>query len=161
MKRPYKKLPGIMLIFSLLLLTACASTPEFSTEGVNLDLQPSTAADQLGQKVIWGGTIIDIRNLADKTRLEVLSYPLTDTYRPQVKGSAKGRFIVEKAGYLEAREFRPGKVITVSGTLLSSQSGKIGDAEYLYPVVEAARLKLWKERSTPRLHFGIGIGINN
>ena len=156
-----QKIAGFFVILSLLLLSACASTSEFSSEGVNLDLQPSMAADQVGQKVIWGGTIIDIRNLADKTRLEILSYPLTDDHRPQVKGSAKGRFIVEQAGYLEAREFGPGKLITVSGSLLSPQSGKIGDAEYLYPVVQASRLKLWKERGSTRLHFGIGIGIHN
>ena len=149
------------MIGSLLLLTACAGTPEFSTEGVNLDLNPSTAADQLGQQVIWGGTIIDIRNLADKTRIEVLSYPLTKAHRPLVKGSAQGRFIVEKAGYLEAKQFRPGSIITVSGSLQSPQSGRIGDAEYVYPVVQAGQLKLWKERGASRVHFGIGIGISN
>ena len=161
MKYLLQKSAGFVLVFSLLLLSACASTSEFSSEGVNLDLQPSMAADQVGQKVIWGGSIIDIRNLAEKTRLEVLSYPLTDAHRPQVKGSAKGRFIVEHTGYLEAREFGPGKLITVSGTLLSPQSGKIGDAEYLYPVVQASQLKLWKELATPSLRFGIGIGIHN
>ena len=151
------------LVFACLalLLTACASSQSFNTEGVNLKLKPADAGSQMGQKVIWGGSIIDIRNLTDKTRLEVLAFPLSNNFRPDATATAQGRFIVENPGYLEPREYAPGKLISVSGTLLSPQSGKIGDAEYLYPVVKASTIRLWKEKAKSSVRFGIGIGIHN
>ena len=71
------------LVFACLalLLTACASSQSFNTEGVNLKLKPADAGSQMGQKVIWGGSIIDIRNLTDKTRLEVLAFPLSNNFQ--------------------------------------------------------------------------------
>ena len=150
----------------LSVLAACASGPTFDTSGVDRALTPRRVAAQVqdagGKRVLWGGVILATTNLRERTDIEVLAYPLDADNRPRRDDDPLGRFIIEQAGYLEAREFGPGKLITVSGTLLSPQSSKIGDAEYLYPVVQASQLKLWKERAgTPRLHFGIGIGIHN
>lgn len=144
-----------------LLAVACASVPEFKTEGVDLSLKPATAAGRTGDKVIWGGSIIDITNLPDKTRIEVLAYPLDNDFRPIKGKNTQGRFLVEKPGYLEPKDYRPGKDITVVGTLGKSQTGKIGEATYHYPVVQATRVELWQPKSQSNIQFGIGIGIHN
>lgn len=149
------------IILIALLAAACATSQPFNTQGVNLKLKPGNAVDEVGQKVIWGGTIIEIKNLADKTRLEVLSFPLGSQFRPDASATAQGRFIVDNPGYLEAREYAPGKLITVSGVLQAPQIGKIGDAVYRYPVVKSTSIRLWKEQARSSVRFGIGIGIRN
>lgn len=143
-----------------ILLTACASQPLFDRSGVDDGLKPDTAQDQLDQVVLWGGTIIDSQNLSDRTRLEVLAYPLRHDFQPDVNAATEGRFIVEQAGYLETREYAPGREISVKGRLQSSRSGRIGNSEYRYAVVEAEQIKLWPvEKNRGRFSFGIGVSI--
>jgi len=144
-----------------LAMAACAGVPEFKTQGVDLSIQPANSLGKQGQQVIWGGSIIDIRNLTDKTRIEVLAYPLDSDFRPIKDKPTQGRFIVEKSGYLEPKDYRPGKFITAVGVLAKPQTGKIGEAIYHYPVVQASRVELWKPRSESNFQFGIGIGIHN
>ena len=48
-----------------------------------------------------------------------------------------------KQGYLEAEIFAKGRMITGGGTVVGTQSGKIGEVEYEFPVIEVEELKLW------------------
>jgi outer membrane lipoprotein len=151
---------ALILFFLAGILSACATPPPFDASGVNLSLRAATAVEEAGQTVIWGGTIIDSQNLSDRTRLEVLAYPLRDNFYPELDEEAEGRFIVEKLGYLETQEYAPGRIISIKGRLQQSQSGQIGEASYRYAVVEADEIKLWSEnegRSGFQFHFGIGI----
>lgn len=154
----------------VLAMAGCASSPEFDETGVDRSLTPKLAADRgqdiVGQRVIWGGTIIDSRNLEDDTRLEVLGYPLNDWERPRDSGSAQGRFLVLKSGYLETADYAPGRQITVVGPIEALQEGRIGESAYTYPVVRADTLHLWEPESSrsssgPRVNFGIGVIFSN
>jgi outer membrane lipoprotein len=53
--------------------------------------------------------------------------------------------------------------VTVVGAVTGNRTGKVGEAQYIYPVVFASRLYLWppetQHSSDPQFHFGIGIGI--
>lgn len=151
-------------------LAGCASSPDFDETGVDRSLTPKLAADRgqeiVGQRVIWGGTIVDSRNLEDDTRLEVLGYPLNDWERPRDSGSAQGRFLVLKSGYLETADYAPGRHITVVGPIEALQDGRIGESAYIYPVVRADTLHLWKPESSrggggARVNFGIGVIFSN
>lgn len=151
-----------LIIVSLfgIVLAACASQPLFDRSDVDGALKPDTAQDQLDQVVLWGGTIIDSQNRSDHTRLEVLAYPLGPDFQPDLNAATEGRFIVEQAGYLETREYAPGRSISVKGRLQSSRTARIGNSEYRYAVVEAEQIKLWPlEQSRGRFSFGIGISI--
>jgi outer membrane lipoprotein len=153
-----------------LLLTACASTPRFETEGVSTDVTPQAAArasaGAADQQVLWGGVIVGSRNLRDTTQLEILSYPLTDEQRPNTNQSPRGRFLAVQPGYVETADFAPGRLITVRGRLQERVSGKIGEADYTYPVVAVEDLELWQPQAAaertgvrPRFNFGIGVMI--
>ncbi|MBA1146123.1 Slp family lipoprotein [Ectothiorhodospiraceae bacterium WFHF3C12] len=154
----------------LLTLAGCASSPEFDETGVDRSLTPKLAADRgegvVGERVIWGGTIIDSQNLAEETRLEVLAYPLNSWERPRESGTAQGRFLVLRSGYLETADYAPGRQITVVGPVDALQDGRIGETSYTYPVVRADTLHLWREESAgassgPRVNFGIGVIFSN
>lgn len=152
-----------------LLLAACASTPRFETEGVRTDITPQaavrTSAGELGQEVLWGGVIVESRNLRDATQFEILSYPLGEDQRPDTNKQPRGRFLAVQPGYAETADFAPGRLITVRGQLQEQVRGRIGEADYTYPVVAIEDLELWRPQTVaeprlrPRFNFGIGVMI--
>lgn len=148
------------------LLPGCASTPDFDTTQVDQSLTPQSivAEPELsrGKTALWGGTILDIRNLKDTTQIEVLAYPLNSFYRPLLESKPLGRFIIQHQGYLEPSNYAQGRLLTVLGSVSDSQHGKVGESSYSYPVISAQQLHLWSpdnERSRTNFHFGIGIRL--
>lgn len=158
-----------LLICTLLLAVGCASTkPRFDTSSVTAGVTPqSTSAETVEQmpEVLWGGVIVNSSNLADATQLEVLAYPLNDKQRPNTARAPIGRFLAVSPGYLETADYAQGRLITVRGRLQETAVGKIGEANYTYPVVDILDSQLWKPEdyarpaSQPRVNFGIGVMI--
>lgn len=153
------------LIF-LLMLAGCASSPKFDTSQVDQSLTPQAVnaepQESKGKSVLWGGTILDTRNLEDSTQIELLAYPLNSSQRPIQSSKPLGRFIVRQAGYLEPTTYAQGRLLTVLGSVGDSQPGKVGAANYTYPVILADKIQLWSpesEGSNSTFHFGIGIGF--
>jgi outer membrane lipoprotein len=152
-------------VILLFLLAACASTPSFDTSGVDRSLTPQRVAARpqgaVGKNVQWGGTIVDTTNLQGSTQMEVLAYPLDADGRPRADSNAQGRFIFERAGYLEPATYADGRLITVVGKVTGARVGKVGESDYTYPVVAARQLYLWPaggRREGARTYFGIGVG---
>jgi len=156
------------LYLSLLVLAVagCAGTPPFDTARVTQDLTPSKVIAQpvphLDKMVIWGGIILDTRNQEDSTQIEVLAYPVNRAQRPSLEESPQGRFIIRHQGYLEPVTYTQGRRLSVLGKISETQMGKVGDSDYLYPVIDSEQLKLWPEGyrgGNPRTTFHLGIGV--
>lgn len=158
----------ITLLFTALTLSACATSPKFDTSDIDASINPKRAVDEIKTlqniPVLWGGIIIASNNLKDLTQLEILAYPLDINQRPDIEQSPLGRFLANQEGYLETTDFAQGRLITVRGTLKDKQIGRIGESEYVYPVVKINQLHLWKKQSEfsePRIQFGIGVMFHN
>ncbi|MDZ7747465.1 MAG: Slp family lipoprotein [Halofilum sp. (in: g-proteobacteria)] len=164
--------PGRWLaaVLAAAVLGGCASGP-LRDEGVATELTPQGVADDpvpaTGRTVLWGGVIVAARNLAERTRIEIVAYPLDPrSQRPLLQEAPVGRFLAYEEGYLETAEYRQGRRITVRGTVSGTEPGRVGEADYTYPTVTVEALELWPEqdarpRSEPRFHFGIGIILSN
>lgn len=146
-------------------LGACATS--FDVGDAERGVTPRAAAENLaplrGRVLAWGGTIVASRNLADRTELEVLAFPLDRNNRPQRDAPHAGRFIAVHAGYLETADYAAGRALTALGTVRETRAGTVGEARYLYPVLVVTRLQLWPKDPAAtelRVHFGIGIGIS-
>jgi len=157
--------PALLALLPALLLGACASTPTFNTAGVDPFLTPQsvTASPQAatGKSVQWGGTIIGVTNLPDRTQIEVLAYPLNSKARPQVDGSALGRFFLEQSGFLDPATYKQGRQISAVGSISGTRNSKVGEASYDQPVVDARQIYLWPEDQGPQgsgVTFGVGVG---
>ena len=153
-----------LLLFGL--LTACASTPEFDTTQVDRSLTPQGVVAEpdvnFGRMTLWGGTILDTRNLKNSTRFEVLAYPLDSSHRPLLEQKPLRRFIISYNGYLEPATYAQGRLLTVLGTVSTGQSGKVGESTYTYAVINSKQLHLWSldsGRNRTSFHFGLGIGL--
>ena len=145
-------------------LSGCASTPRFDTTLVDRSLTPEKARSQddasQGKSVLWGGVILDFRNLQDTSQLEILAYPLNSSERPLQNEKPLGRFILLHQGFLEPTVYLQGKLLSAIGTIGPSQPGKVGESEYVYPVLNAQKIQLWAPKSdSVRSSFHIGIGI--
>ncbi len=154
------------LLLLALLLAGCASGP-LKTEGVSA-LTPGEAAgsDSVGETVLWGGVIVNATNLPERTRLEIVSYPLDSrSQRPRIDAEPGGRFLAYKQGYLETAEYGRGRRVTVRGDVTGSEQGQVGEAPYTYPTVEVEALELWPEARSrgdgSRFRFGVGVIFSN
>lgn len=158
-----RRLYNTLILLGAVLLVGCASGPKYPTDGVELTLTPhqavAEAASVRGKTILWGGMIISSSNLKDQSRLEILAYPLDSNQYPQIDSPPLGRFLLIKDGYLETVDYAPGRLVSVRGPLAGTESGKVGDTSYTYPVVTTRDIFLWPRarRSDPRVHFGVGV----
>ncbi len=93
--------------------------------------------------VRWGGVILETRNLADSTELIILSQPLGVAGEPILGDRTQGRFIARFARFVEPSLYPREQRITVHGRIRGGERRKIGDYEYLYPVVDVDAQYLW------------------
>lgn len=150
-----------------LFVGACATSTPYDIGGADPRVTPSEAAKDvrgmLNHNVAWGGLIAAVKNLKDKTEIEVVAYPLDSSNRPDAEAAPTGRFIVIHPGYLETADYAPSRLITAVGIVKETREGMVGEARYVYPVVMADKLHLWPKpsakRNEPRFHFGVGVGI--
>jgi outer membrane lipoprotein len=140
-----------------LLLTGCAAQMPTQLRTTVAALTVAAAreapAQHTGARVRWGGSILAVRNAADRTDIEVLAQPLDAAGRPQpdapAAADAYGRFIARFAGFLDPAQYPQGRLLTVTGTLTGVETRDVGDYPYRYPVVAATAKHLWPEPTAP------------
>jgi len=115
-----------------------------------------------GTVVLLGGEIIKTENMPNKTVIIVLQRSLAYRQEPASEGESKGRFIVSAPDFLDPAIYRPRRKITVVGSVMGTEVRPLGELEYAYPVIEKKELYIWPPEAapatSPRFHFGIGIG---
>ena len=98
-----------------------------------------------GKVVLWGGVIIESKNLKKDTRVVVLQKDLNRWGRPKESDESQGRFIVFHPGYLDTAIYRRGREITVAGEVIGQKVLPIDEVEYSYPVLSPREIHLWRE----------------
>lgn len=155
----------LCLLTGLFALTACA-TPPFALEGINQSITPGQTRGNtayINKRVLWGGTIIATTPMKDLTRIEILAYAHDKKGIPLQSSKPHGRFYLDIPGFADPAVYASGRWISATGTVQANLSGRVGDAEYLYPHLKADQVHLWPEeqdsQGNSRVRFGIGIGI--
>ena len=152
---------------TLLTLAACAPAPIYKPAPDAVNTAPYQVAQSPEQfashQVIWGGRIVGVTNLADHSEVEILAYPLDKSQRPQANDSGNGRFIAVMPGYVESLDYPAGGLITVNGQLEGSRAGKVGQADYVFPLVQVNQSHVWTademNKGKNNVHFGLGVGV--
>jgi outer membrane lipoprotein len=152
---------------TLVMLTACAPAPIYKPAADAVTAAPFQVAQSPEQfsnrQVIWGGRIVGVTNLSDHSEVEVLAYPLDSSQRPKANDSGSGRFIAVMPGYVESLDYPAGGLMTVSGTLSGSRAGKVGQADYVFPLVQVNQSHVWTademNKGKNNVHFGVGVGV--
>jgi len=109
-------------------------------------LPTQTGEQAVGSQVRWGGTIIETRPQADRTCIEVLAKELDRSASPKLSDEDRGRFIACHDEFIDPEIFVNGREITAVGRIASLDSGRIGEFDYRYPVVDSDAIYLWPDR---------------
>lgn len=158
---------SLFIPLALLALSACAPAPIYQPTAGTVAAAPFEVAKAperfAGQPVIWGGRIVQVRNLADHSEVELLAYPLDSSQRPKANDSGNGRFIAVMPGYVEPLDYPSGALMTASGKLSGSRAGKVGEADYVFPLVGVTQAHVWTAdemtKGRNNVHFGVGVGV--
>jgi outer membrane lipoprotein len=157
----------------LWLLTGCATRQDNCVAPVGASaLTPADVASGgqgEGVLVTWGGVIAATRNLAEETEIETIGYRLDSCGRPTTSGQPVGRFIVRQTGFLEPTDYREGRRITATGRIAPVRAGRVGEASYVFPVLDDAVVRLWTDDEAqasrgwapytrPWISIGVGSG---
>ncbi len=140
-----------LFISVLSLVSACSMIPKplAVEEGTNLlnfnDIIETSTDEQVGKIVRWGGVIASIKNLKDKTLLEIVHFELRGNARPRITDDSKGRFRLYTADFLDPEIYKKGRAISAVGTFSGFEKGLLGEREMMYPVIDSKKLYLWKE----------------
>ncbi|MBB3228676.1 outer membrane lipoprotein [Luteibacter sp. Sphag1AF] len=148
-----------------LALAACAPAPIYKPGANNVAVPPQQVAispERYGTSdVIWGGRIVQVRNYADHSEIEILAYPLDGSQRPKANDAGNGRFIAVMPGYVESFDYPAGALVTLSGRLNGTRSASVGDAPYVFPLVSVNQSHVWTadELSSGRSNVSFGVGV--
>jgi outer membrane lipoprotein len=115
-----------------------------------------------GLDIVWGGKIVDVRNLPDSTEVQIVAYPLDSAQRPDPNAPTLGRFIVTLPGYIEPFDFPAGRFVTLRGQIAGSRTLPIDEHDLVLPVVADASVHHWPVNfpyEEPRVHFSLGVGV--
>ena len=123
-----------------MVIAGCASKPASSislavVDDVSLEQVRADSDAYLGSTVRWGGVVTEVENKADKTWVFLVSRALKDNEKPITDGSSEGRFIASFSGFVDPLVYKPGRPLTVVGSLESSTVRAIGEYDYSFPIV--------------------------
>lgn len=141
---------AIYTLLACVLLAACASKPPAAISRIPVN-NPSVAMvrmnidDYIDSEVRWGGKIAGIENRADSTWIEIVRQPLHENGRPDSGGRSDGRFIASFDKFLDPVVYEIGRPLTVVGRIESRVTRKIGEYDYLFPIVAVEGSFLWKK----------------
>ena len=113
--------------------------------------------------MVWGGKIIDVRNLTETTEVEVVAYPLDGAQRPDQNAPTLGTFHRRDSGLrrtvrLSRRPFRD-----VARThRRHARDAASTSTMSSFPLVADATVHMWPVNfpyEQPRVHFSLGVGV--
>lgn len=109
----------------------------------------------LGATLALAGRIAECRPEQGGTTLEIVCYTRDRDDRPEQPDGACGRFLAHTERLLDAEAYRPGRLVTLTGTLRGQETRRLGEGEYAYLVFRIGEIYLWpppapRRRLTPR-----------
>lgn len=130
------------------LLSACASAPQ-PLQGQFTPLTPREAVerDSTGASVRWGGRIVDVEPMPNRTCFHMISTRLDVSGRPYwASDDVGGRFIACHTGFYDPAVFEKNREVTFTGRIDGYDTRRIGQYEYRLPRLTADVIYLWPVR---------------
>jgi outer membrane lipoprotein len=158
----------LLLVVTLFSATAC--TTAVSKQSMEL-VDPSISFESLhqdpnryiGHYLLVGGAITEVRVSANGgSELEVVQLPTNNRGKITATDKSAGRFIALDNIFRDPAIYSPGRLVTLVGQVTGSKTSRLGEVDYLYPVLTVHELRLWahdEHPGTSPVHFGIGLGV--
>lgn len=137
----------LVTVAILLLISGCSSVPEkirkAPPDSPSLTLVRQHPGTYEGNQVRWGGTIAEVQNLQDETRIVLVTRELSGDGEPRRLDRSEGRFIAIFKRFLDPAIYAVNRNLTVVGILRGTTEGQLGDMTYHYPLVQVEAYYLW------------------
>ena len=151
-------------LFTCIFLSACAGLPaavrNVPVEKVSYSEVSKNPNHYKDTSVRWGGVIIDVENEESFTQVQVLSYPLNYSGRPQLSKSPEGRFLIKSSQFLDPAVYAKDREITVAGTIEGDAQRMIGKKSVSMPLLSSKAIYLWPVyQYDPNSYRGFGYGF--
>ena len=142
------------LTLSMLMLGACSSQipteiKQSAKDAPDMQKVHLNPDQYIGHKVRRGGTILQTENKQDTSWISVVGFPLNSYGRPLQSTNSTGRFIASVDEFLEPIVYTNDRQIAFSGTFIRTESRKVGEFSYDYPVIKVEHYYLWPVVTTP------------
>lgn len=101
----------------------------------------------IGSVFIWGGFIVSSQWSDGGTVIEVVQNPI-DRYGTIIDTDvSEGRFLIFHNKQVDPLIYEKDRIITVAGPLVGSKKIDVEGREYVYPLIEAREIYLWRENT--------------
>ncbi|MCP4334670.1 MAG: Slp/YeaY family lipoprotein [Gammaproteobacteria bacterium] len=141
----------------LAVCAGCASKPSsislVEVDDVTLAQARAGTDAYLGSTVRWGGIVTEVENKADHTWIFLVGRALKDSERPISDGHSDGRFIASFNGFIDPLVYKPGRPLTVVGSIERSTVRVIGEYDYSFPVVAVRDSHLWADPMKTHVYY--------
>lgn len=149
------RLFACLLALALLGLVGCGLHPisSESRQKVTPGLSPAEVsahpADHVGQTLLLGGTIVGYASDEDGSTLEILQWQLNPLGEPMMVDDAGHRYLITSKALLDPSAYIPGRLVTLTGTVLGTDTRRVHDNTLSYPLLQLDEIHLWQ---TPFLY---------
>ncbi|NWF55575.1 MAG: Slp family lipoprotein [Syntrophaceae bacterium] len=155
-----------ILIILICFVAACTrAIPQESLKladpNLNFQMLIKDPEQYRGKIILTGGQILGTTTREGETWVEVLQKPLDWENKPKDTDDSSGRFLIRFESFADPAIYTPGKKITVLGEVMGKRVQPLKEMDYAYPVLTPREHHLWKpeDSTSPRFHFGIGVGV--
>lgn len=144
----YRLVSKVLFLSGALLLTGCVSIPESiqgttATPVTNLNVVITAPELYIGQEGRFGGRVIDVKNLATSTQLEIAVMPLSEyDAAPELQQPSVGRLYANVKHFLDPTDYK-NQYVTVVGPITGVENGKVGEATYPFLRMDVTGIKRW------------------
>jgi outer membrane lipoprotein len=102
-------------------------------------------ADFIDRTVILGGDLLRTWNVTEETWFEILQKPLDSEDRPLRTEQSEGRFMVRCDRFFDPAVYAVGRSVTVAGRVLGTHTDKVGESDYVYPLLSCLEIYVWPQ----------------
>jgi outer membrane lipoprotein len=139
---------SLLIVGAALLLQGCSyaissDVARTADRSITFDKFQAEPSSHKGKTVIFGGLIVQTRNIKTGTLIEIDQKELDYWGKPRRTERIGGRFIVLQPRYLDILVYAPGREITVAGEVAGVEEKSLGQSGVLYPLINAREIKLW------------------
>ena len=96
-----------------------------------------------GETAVLGGYIVEVANLADRSRIIAVQAPLGTAQEPKTKDLSQGRLVIISRDFIDPEVYQKERKITIAGKVMASSQTEKGRYPFPYLRVDLIHIHLW------------------
>jgi outer membrane lipoprotein len=138
----------IVLLLAVVAVAGCSPPAHIAGDFPRVNLVDVQQGGHVGERVRWGGVIVETKPTETETCMQIVSLPLGRRARPRIDADQSfGRFLACAPAFYDPEIYAPEREVTVVGTITGVERGKVDEQEYDFPRLAIDAIYLWPPRA--------------